>query len=181
MLLLCSSLYSLGSRETGYESTLSQTFSELSLKVSTGELSVAEAQAALDELRRDYRVPFTDTSGVLEVLLYRIAEGELTADEAQSLFAGMNSGGKVTRTDNSRPTGGSTSAVQTHEQVDEPSGHQTNEQDNHQPDEPVGQPSDHTDHEESPQTSPAGGAGPSGPSPSQQPAPTANHRESSKR
>ena len=91
LMLPFTGVYARGSKESEYQNRLPQTFSQLSLQVSSGEISVSKAQSALEELRKSYRIPFTDKAGVLNVLLYRIGEGELSVDEAHSLFLRMNS------------------------------------------------------------------------------------------
>ncbi len=78
-----------GSKESDYQSELSQTFSRVSEQVSSGEISVQAAQSALDELRKEYKVPFTDKDGILSLLLYRLGEGEISVSEARTFFSDM--------------------------------------------------------------------------------------------
>lgn len=78
-----------GSKESDYQSELSQTFSRVSEQVSSGEISVQAAQRALDGLRKEYRIPFTDKDGIISLLLYRLGEGEISVSEARSFFTDM--------------------------------------------------------------------------------------------
>lgn len=91
LLLPIASIHAGGSKEASYQSKLSQTFAKLSIQVDSGDVSVEAAQATLANLRTEYRKPFTDKAGVLNVLLYRIGAGELSSDEANSLLEKMNS------------------------------------------------------------------------------------------